>query len=278
MHKLSMQEFATVLKKELCIRYPELDIAVETISKINGINLTALQMRSEKSNMAPVIYLDSYFEDYENGVGILTIVNQIVRVYEENRTEGQCFDVEKYLDYNNIKERICFKLVNAKKNTDLLSSIPHRIFHDLAVVYFILLPNENERTELATIVINNVILNMWKVSENELHQVALTNSVKYLKSVVRPLSSIVSDVSCDDCEILQNNDSYFNPEEVMFLVSNQYKVYGAGTMLYKELLFDFGRLYGDFYLLPSSIHDVLFVPVDRKLTPEFLLRMVKDVN
>ena len=65
----------------------------------------------------------------------------------------------------------------------------------------------------------------------------------------------------------------------MYVCSNSQKVNGAGVILYKDLLKQFAEKTGsDFYILPSSIHETLLVPVSDQMEVEALRSMVREVN
>ena len=50
-------------------------------------------------------------------------------------------------------------------------------------------------------------------------------------------------------------------------------------ILYQHLLHDFARRIGsDFYILPSSVHEVLLIPADNQISMSTLSSMVRDVN
>ena len=65
----------------------------------------------------------------------------------------------------------------------------------------------------------------------------------------------------------------------MYVATNVQKVWGAGVILYDNLLKTFAEhIGGDFYILPSSTHEVLFVPAYVGFDAKSLKQMVKEVN
>ena len=63
----------------------------------------------------------------------------------------------------------------------------------------------------------------------------------------------------------------------MYILTNRDKSYGAAGILNRELLKEFaeGR---DFIILPSSVHESLFVPVDGETDQSVFDEMVREVN
>ncbi len=64
-----------------------------------------------------------------------------------------------------------------------------------------------------------------------------------------------------------------------FVVTNTERIDGAGVIFYPEFMDNMGELLGnDFFILPSSIHQMLILPDDGQVDAEMLRDMVKEVN
>ena len=66
----------------------------------------------------------------------------------------------------------------------------------------------------------------------------------------------------------------------MFVAGNHHKNYGAAVILYEDFLEQFAKkINSDFYILPSSIHEVILIPVGNdEEEVSHLKRMVFEVN
>ena len=65
----------------------------------------------------------------------------------------------------------------------------------------------------------------------------------------------------------------------MYVVTNQKKLSGAACMTYDGLLENFGkRLQKNFYILPSSVHEIILVPDENLEDAQRLQSMVREVN
>ena len=70
-----------------------------------------------------------------------------------------------------------------------------------------------------------------------------------------------------------------NEEFPMYVLTNSYRSYGASCMLYDGLLMKFARhIEADLYVVPSSVHEIILIPVDGDVTKEGLDEMVRNVN
>lgn len=67
--------------------------------------------------------------------------------------------------------------------------------------------------------------------------------------------------------------------DILYRLTNSSEFLGAVAMLYDGVLEEIGnKLHENFYILPSSIHEVLIVPESASCSQKNLMRMVKDVN
>lgn len=65
----------------------------------------------------------------------------------------------------------------------------------------------------------------------------------------------------------------------MYVATNSKKLNGACVMLYDGLLRDFARKVGrSFYIIPSSIHEVVLIPDTLDMDINYMKAMVKKVN
>ena len=275
--KLSYDEFQGVLTEKVQRKLDEkIEVKVNDVTKNNGVILKGMSFHTNGEGISPTIYLESYYEAYLNGMEWADIVDRIVDIFRVGSRE-KFFDIHDFLDYEKAKERIVYKLVNAEKNSELLKQVPHRDVLDMAVVYYYLL--DNDELENATILIYNNHLENWGITLKELDLVAKKNTPKLLKSELKSITEVLAQLlksrGIEEDFELEESDEEFG----MYVLSNECKIFGAAAVLYKNVLKDFaGKLEKDLYILPSSVHEVILVPVKEGITWEVLQDMVKEVN
>ena len=279
----TMDVFAQVVKEAIEASLGDgYVVSINEVLKNNGTRLTGMTIRTGESNVAPTIYLEGMFERYKAGdAAVPVIVSEILSVYESHKTT-MSFDASLVTDFFACKERICYKLVNADRNRELLTDAPHIIVcDDLAVIFYILVSNDGEGT--ATITVRNNMSDLWGVEEDELFKIALLNTQRLFRGSVMSMASVMMDLLSDRMDD-EYSSEFFDmvvSEDVvsMYVCSNSQKVNGAGVILYKDLLKQFAEKTGsDFYILPSSIHETLLVPVSDQMEVEALRSMVREVN
>ncbi len=262
----TMEEFAEAVRTEFEKRI-EKSVIVQKLNKNNGIVLYSLTVLEDEINISATIYLEPYYEVYED-TGMEYILDRLERVYEENKPE-QSFDISKILNYESIKENLRAKLINYELNREFLKEVPHRRFLDLAIVAYISLEMEEEIEGNATITVKNNLQQTWKVDTEELIDTALENIRGDV--VVANMSEYV------DISLFGDTENLFD----IYVLTNRLKLHGAVAMLQKDRLKQFSEELEKetLTILPSSIHECLIINVeDEPKNTEELRKMVKEVN
>lgn len=243
------------------------------IGKNNGVQLDALVIRTSGMNIAPTLYLKSYFENYEDGE---TIQDGAMRLAEDFRRAlpDEGFDVSFYEDYDLVKEGLSYKLISAERNSELLSDVPHVPFLDLAIVFYYAF--ENRGLPDGTILIKNKHMEMWGVSTEQLMRDAGENAPKSLPGVCRDMCSVLERIYPGKTEeIFPANE----PMLPMYVLSNSRMVNGAAAMLYPDILHNLSEtLKSDLYIIPSSVHEVIVLARNMAGDEKSLRDMIHSVN
>ena len=278
--------FADAIKVGFEEAHPECSVMVHKVTKNNDLVLTGISIRSREVNIAPTIYMDDYYNDYKNGRPVMDIIAEIENIYDTYKLEHN-FNVNSITDFNHVQGKICYKLVNKDKNKELLSDAPYIQFHDLAIVFYVVVSEDSDRT--GTITVRNNLMEMWGNPDiNDLYRIAKNNTQKRYKGSVFNMIEIMGEIISHNVDNIEPNivDDFFEMNFTyednmipMFVATNNKKVNGAGVILYEGLLKTFAEKIGsDFYILPSSIHEVIFVPANGDMDVRYLIQMVKEVN
>ena len=278
--------FADAIKVGFEEAHPECSVMVHKVTKNNDLVLTGISIRSREVNIAPTIYMDDYYNDYKNGRPVMEIIAEIENIYDTYKLEHN-FNVNSITDFNHVQGKICYKLVNKDKNKELLSDAPYIQFHDLAIVFYVVVSEDSDRT--GTITVRNNLMEMWGNPDiNDLYRIAKNNTQIRYKGIVFNMIEIMGEIISHNVDNIEPNivDDFFEMNFTyednmipMFVATNNKKVNGAGVILYEGLLKTFAEKIGsDFYILPSSIHEVIFVPANGDMDVRYLIQMVKEVN
>ncbi len=251
-------------------------IDISDIIKNNGIHLDGLTILSEASNCSPTIYLNHYFEQFAHGRPLPKICQEILKVCRETLPCSN-IDVSFFTDYDRMKSNLICKLIHYEKNKELLSDIPHFRFLDLAIVFCCLMQSDFPGN--GTILIKKSHLDFWNITPDDLYAHALKNTPLLLPQHLFGISDILSELCTIQNMDLSDIEKEASNNCPMFILTNTSRVNGAVCMLYPNLLAKIAKHFGsDLFILPSSIHEVILIPADKKTTCEDLSRMVREVN
>lgn len=277
----NVKDFAAMVKDELLKIYPDRDVTVREVTKNNGLVLTGITIFTKGCNISPTIYVDKMFEEYLRGASLDDLIKGFVQYYESADLHSN-FDVSYVKDFDKAIDKICFKLVNAERNSELLKKVPHVMFNDLAVVFYILVENGDRDHGTATILVNNDIMNTWGIEyTNEFYENAKYNTQTLLPATVTDLTDVVKMLAEDDESFNLIEDMDVEASAPMYVASNISRVNGCSVMLYDGVLKEFSKKVGsDLYILPSSVHEVIFVPCNKYVDDDInvLFDTVKDIN
>lgn len=278
----TMEAFAGTVKTAMEAHYgDEYRITIQSVNKNNGLVLTGITILRKDCNIAPTIYLNQAFEQYQEGRTLESICREFIRVYEEHKVETD-FDVSCVTDFSKIQNRICYKLINAEKNEVLLTDAPHILLEDLAVIFYILVSSDAEGT--GTVTIRNNMLELWNVNADTLYELALVNTQRLFRGTVQSMANVMMDIlskQMDEESAMEFFDMMVGEDDVipMYVCTNTMKLNGAGVILYNGLLQEFAdRVGSDVFILPSSIHETLLIPANADMDAEYLRDMVRTVN
>ena len=266
---MSFEGFVTYIRLGIQQRLGEgCSVTVKEFTKNNGTSLQGLIVFEPESNILPTIYLDDYYQGYMMGRNLEQIESEIMELYRRNRRENK-MDVSFFTEWENVKQRIIFRLVNYAANKELLNEVPHRRILDLAVVYHCLVESTPEAD--ATILIHNHHMESWKVTEYVLYHAALENTPCLQKACVVNMEQVCQ-------SMISEKDSDLAVAKSINILTNTNRTNGAGVILYPNVLKKFAEEMGhDLYIIPSSIHETILLPMLGD-DWEALSQMVREVN
>lgn len=254
----------------------EYRVELKEVRKNNGVILQGLVIRRGEDNIMPTIYLNSFLAAYEQGITFADIIRKIVSVYRDDAV-GKEIDISFFCDFEKVKDRICFRLVNKEKNKELLEMAPFIPILDLAACFYYACEEGG--------VINGVIpvyhshLEAWGVTDRELFECAVKNTPKLFPCEIMPMKSALREMLQELEEMGEDIGQKLEQIIPMMILTNSRKTYGACCIMYPKVLERLaGSVGGDYYLIPSSVHEFILLPLSQGRSAEELKEMIAEVN
>ncbi len=257
------------------------EVSLIPVLKNNGVRRTGISLRGPGRNLAPIVYLDFYYEMCQHGkITLDEAADDICRLLEEYRDyDGP--DMEDMAYYGGIRERLVCYLVNRESNRELLEKVPHIPYLDMEIV-FAVLAGENTMEKL-TVPVYNEFSGKWPGDTGKLLSQALHNMQRLwpvsLKSLHETVKEFIRD--CLDGNIPEELVNKLSSDKVppMYVLSSQTGVHGAAAILYPGALGKAADSLGsDLVILPASIHEMLLVPFEENMDIRKLRDIVRQIN
>lgn len=281
---MNFEAFVNKILEEIKEHLPEKFLDTEfTVIQHEKLNKQYAALTIADQNVTPVINLEDYFWDYEHGRSFENIIGAIAESVE---MEYPKIDLDVLSDFDKAKELLFIRVNSVDKNEGYLKKIPHTIVEDIAITYHLKM-DENE-TGVASAVVANDALSMYGVSVEELHKAALENSEKMFPTYIFDLhekmrENFIADMKNDGMpdeaiemmleEFPESND------HGMTVVTNDVGVNGAAVIFYPGVMDKMAEMVeGDYFILPSSVHETIILPDRGEFSPEYLADMVKEIN
>lgn len=194
-------------------------------------------------------------------------------------------DLNTILNYDVAKNHLFIRVSSAEANQEMLGNVPHQLMEDLAITYHISIDMDSDG--LSSTIITNELMERYGITQEQLHEDAMKSAVSLLPPDIATIGAKMNDfigdlsvmLTSEEREMMQNimRDDAQSP--TFIVVTNKEQINGAGAIFYPEVMENMGYLVGgDFFILPSSIHETLVLPDNGEMDAQSLKDMVEEVN
>ena len=218
--------------------------------------------------------IDKFYDAMENGRSYDEVVDKAVDVVTNGITQRPDFDINSLSDYSQMKEKLAMEVVSAEANKEMLETVPHQNIEDMAVVYRLVLNSDDEGR--ASILVTNQLIESMGVTPEQLHADAMENAPQIKPVEIKGMSEVMAE--------MMGLFPVAPEDEKIYVATVPDKVHGAGVLAYQNFMDQAAeRAGGDFFILPSSIHEILIVPDNGEIRSNPIPTMksiggVKDEN
>lgn len=256
----------TVEKKDL----------VEKLAKENGVNINITAERISFQCENAIVGPSMKIKDFN------TLDKE--RIEEIMEKAKMAKNIEIPLSKNYILENVRLILISKvegnetviRNNTDVYCEEIDGT--ELKRVYKTILPeSDKEKFEnedgMMSITITKELMNKFNITSKELEKYSLIN---YPKIEIKGISQVLR-------ELAPGLDFPEEENEKMYVISNPEKTFASGILVNPKAMYEITKELrkkgiNEYYILPSSIHELLAVPVEEIDDVKTLINMVTDVN
>ncbi|MDE7359195.1 MAG: hypothetical protein K2N39_07190 [Lachnospiraceae bacterium] len=273
---MEYEEFKEMVLKGLQDIYcGDATVRTERILKNNGKHYDGIvvELNGGKGRISPVIPLEWFYRLYHSGNADMEgCIRIIAKVCEEHReTDGVRELLQGMACWEQIRGDIYPILLSTKENQEMLKRVVSIPMLDMSVVY---IARGKIGGRCAGIKIDHRMLEIYGISAEQLHKRAMKNLMDdgyHFKDIYR--FAVEQGYLEQDGPDLEEAGK----TEKAYILTNAVKFYGAAGILDRKLVREFagGK---NFFILPSSVNETIFVPAGDGSGMEKYNRMVKMVN
>lgn len=215
------------------------------------------------------VEMEGIYLDYMEGKTLEDCVNSLLPVFKTEETNGKRLSevAEEVYNWEKVKGRVYPMLIGRKGNEDYLAGLLHRPFMDMEIIYYVTVDMNGENGNAK---VTDSLGRHWGKTEEEIHTMAMENldGTGYKLTGLAELVAQMGDAAAEEAM-----------DSSMYVLLNESRCFGAAGILSEKVLqMCADRLKGDFYLLPSSVHEMIVVPVKREVSADDLKKMVTEIN
>lgn len=275
------QEFTDYIKEHikdyLPDDYADAAVTIETVVKNNNREQTGIFIHRPDESIAPTIYLERFEAEHENGRPMDEITERISQMYLRTSVEYE-FNQDCLTDYEKAKPLLEIFLCDPEINGKYLVNKVYTPCGAFAAVYQLRILQTDDG--VGSVGITPDIMENWGVSLEDLHRDAVAAEIGREPAMLCDMSDLIASAfSGDPTENLLDEPEPEIEGIAMFALTNDSRVNGASVIARDGLLDRIGDILGrDYFILPSSIHEVLLIPDNGFVKWADISKMVKEVN
>lgn len=272
---ITLLQFEKMLKKEWISYFPESYQHGEVLFHEKALRNGESNMQVGiwgVSDKAPLLPVKPYYEAITQGVFAGKILKTMADDYQKcEKQRADLFDkivAMRPQHFESMQDRITLALVNRNTNEHLLQDAAYLPFEDLAKVFYLKV-NSQMHTK-----ITKEMCSEWGVDARELEKAALDNMPRLSPAHLSDVSALLHRGECRNY-LGETGELTGN----LYALTNASRRLGAGAMLYPGVMEEIAqRMKTPFYIIPSSVHELIIVPKKYNISLAVAKSMVKTVN
>ncbi len=255
-------------------QYAGATVTIEERVKNNDMQVHGMSIMKEGDHISPILYLDEFCEEAENGSSFSSILERIASAYAKAVREKPSFELPK-LSRENVEEKMRLRVIDFYANKEFVRQHP---YIDLGCGYVgtLYIPMDDMIGQKAMVQITNEGFCSLKLGDG-IFEKAMKNTKRDNPAVFANLDDML--FGMEEPGLLKN-DPNVDPEREMMVLSTPDGYLGATALFYPDTQEEIARILGqNYYVLPSSIHEILILPeTTGNYRPEEMVYLVKGIN
>ena len=229
-----------------------------------------ISVRFEGQLISPTVYTDNFYKDFQNGVS----VEEIAFYITDELTTGRITESDvREMNHDSAQHYLRTAVVGYKGNEEWLKEIPHERVADLALYA------KWDFWNGYTVKVTDEILAHLKMTKEEMLKTAKGNMSMQARLRTMTDAIIAESIREGMPEELIPEIRENLPDSPFYVLNVNRGIDGAALAADPSVMKKVSRDFQEgYYILPSSIHEVLIVPKSMGIGPEELKETVYNIN
>lgn len=271
-----VEEFRQLLlavtgKKEECIYFKEADEEPQTRGDRLFVVVTEYKDKKEVCGL----YIMDLYEQYLEGIPMANLLKQVLEEVQYLKNTGIVGKVTEMDDYEKVKDSLCIRLLNLRKNQWDLKDALYRKMGDIALVLYLKI--SETKGVLTTMKVRKSMLGDWGIDETEIFENALLNTYYMSPPRIYPWKDWIENPRYEGV-------SFMNLMQTHHLckghwgncLSTKTKTNGAVAIFLPGVAERMAELLdGSFYMVFTSVHEVM-IHKDTEVDVDDLRDILRD--
>lgn len=280
--KMFAEGVARQMKDYLPEAYQDVTCKVTEQQKNNGTVRIGLLLERPGARIAPIVYMEPLYMEVQKGKPMEQVMLQMAEICKRSLEIKALPEQIDMTDYDAVKEYLSIQVINQKANQKLLSRLPHKEIEDLAVICQIEFPAPDGEG-IGAIKVTEELFSFWGVDQETVYQKALENAEKKNPPILTNINETLKGsfgIQPEPSNLLETEKGAIDSADPgLYVLRNKTQIDGASVLAYPHLPEQLQKVFPQgYYILPSSVHEVLIVPKHHTVTPKELGEMVREVN
>ena len=281
---MDFEEFREQLKEDLKERLyqqtgDEVEVSSSSVAKLQNAGYEGITVRKEGEAVGINLDVTHFFKEYDSGrKDYDEVLDAVTDVAVRGFSEAPAFDLSELGNYEVMKEHLSMQVVATERNADMLENIPHKEIEDMSVVCRFIVSSDGEG--IGSILVTNQLLDSMNVTKEQLFSDAMKYAPDLRPAEIKGMVDVLAEMMGVDVSEMKGQFGGPLPgDTAMYVATTTDKTNGAGIIAYPGFMeMAAEKVGGDFFLLPSSTHEVILVPDNGRMNYHELENMVKEVN
>lgn len=275
---MTYEKFMEQVKEQILSFLPEeyanADVTIQEAIKNNDQKFHIMCIKRPEDRIIPSVYLDGFYQMHQNGKDMGSILTAIARTHQESIIEGMEWQSFRAEDYESLKGKLYVTVLNRDSNQSYLKDAVHKDIPNTDITAAVrVLCESRGKAGTASFLVKENMLEMWGITGEALYEQALRNTEELFAPEMINMDEVLFGFNKEETESKE-----LLPHE-LYILGNDAKMNGATVMLYPNLLQEIGEATkSNFFILPSSIHELILVKDIGDMSAEEFQQMVMEIN